>query len=671
MELVELAIEGLRGFPTAWRAEFGPALNLVGPVDGRHTVVVRALRDLLYPQSNESALERLVDEAQPHSRIAVCMVGRDGQTYRIIRDLRTGRVSALKKGQGGYTPLCDTPAQVAQMVTAQMGFPQEDVFLSLLVTRAGDLPSRRHDEERAASTPAAEDVADEPVGGGDSWNRPLPPGFSEDNDAGRYDHLDAGAKREKLAELKKRLGGFERMKALEFEIDGLQKTAFALDETLRPVDHLRMQLNQAKEQVSRMRDLGDVPEDLPLRYDQIRQARQQFDEKRRELAAQKDKLNAQLARMVQDARTIWQVVQAAAKSPLVIYGVLGAVAAIALGVIGLFGPEPLRYVAMLDVVGFAVATFGAWRLIDEAQFARRLKVRVEGIEKAEAKENQRLELDEKAWSGLLKRLTATEDDIDHLADEMRLYRQAMHAVRSAQAALDEAIRPDELEVKEAERDRVSAEIKRKEDELYALGGGFVGNKEDLLAQVQELEDDLAGRTPVKKAAPPPTPEPSGPTPAAPGGATVVSPHVVEALVDHASDIFLCDTDGVVTMIRARASQILAFFADGRFSQMSFTATGAPEVLDAASGRAVAYANLPPGDRDLVYLALKIAILEAAVKRARLPVIWEQAFEAFMPQKDPALAKLVAYLASSAQVVMMTTRKALLGLPAQAHRLPAG
>jgi hypothetical protein len=74
------------------------------------------------------------------------------------------------------------------------------------------------------------------------------------------------------------------------------------------------------------------------------------------------------------------------------------------------------------------------------------------------------------------------------------------------------------------------------------------------------------------------------------------------------------------------------------------------VLAAPDGRSGPYTGLPPPLRDLVYVALRLALLERVAGYKRLPVVIDDAFGTFDPPKRALIGKMLKGIATQTQVI---------------------
>ena len=73
-----------------------------------------------------------------------------------------------------------------------------------------------------------------------------------------------------------------------------------------------------------------------------------------------------------------------------------------------------------------------------------------------------------------------------------------------------------------------------------------------------------------------------------------------------------------------------------------------------AGRAVPALTLPPGDRDLLYVALKLALLEQAVTSGKTVALLEDAFAGLSDGARRTIGRLLKQAAKAGQILHATS-----------------
>jgi hypothetical protein len=105
-------------------------------------------------------------------------------------------------------------------------------------------------------------------------------------------------------------------------------------------------------------------------------------------------------------------------------------------------------------------------------------------------------------------------------------------------------------------------------------------------------------------------------------------------------------------LQSRASQCLAALSAQRFSGCRFNEKGGLALEQ--GGKPVPLASVPVPDRDLAYLAVKLATLERELANGKLIAVCEDAFAGLPEGARRAVAQLLKAMARTGQVLHATT-----------------
>ena len=667
MELIEIVVQGLQGARELVRAPFAPGVTVfhAGP---RERLFVRLVLDLLYPKGTEPTLDD-IDDPESQSRVGV-VVGRDGQRYRLLIDVKTGRRALQKYVDDKAEAVTSAANEIAQAVTATIGFPQEDVLRELMFASREDLPSQR--SKSGASLPTGKSPTGKEASASKA-EKPLPPGFSDEGApvqaAARSGRSDEQIRR-RIAELDEMLQSQGNVKDLEFELDGLQKKVFEIEARMRPLVTLKRSVQQAEDQMKRYAALEAVPTDLIEKGERLRKLRVDHDRDTTRLEDDKRKL-LESARTL-DKRGRQNPMEVAQRDPLVKYGVAAGVAAISVGLVGAVSSDSLRWVALLDIPALGVAVFGGIRVLSSLEEGERIKRRVGRLDVEKKRLEDRFKIDEEQVQGLLDKHGFKLEELDDVQAQLRARDEARLVLEKTRTALADAQGGDTASL-EQEQAEATARVRALEEKLSAAGAGF-SNTGDIHAEKEELESLLAGGIPERtahfaEASAARVADPEAMTEnlvintaeraAYSGGERAIADDLAKRLLELTADVLLVPVEEVGTQVQARAAQILGALSDNRLRQLRFGGRGETSVVDAADDN-IPFGALPAFDRDLVWLALKIALIEIVVKRGRLPVIFDRSLDFLADAKGPMLQKMLQFLAASTQVVSISEKPALGG-----------
>ncbi|MCC7108073.1 MAG: hypothetical protein IT382_02190 [Deltaproteobacteria bacterium] len=669
MELGELFVQGLKGAPELTRVPFGPAVTLL-PAGEREQLYVRIVLDLLYPKGTEPTLFDL-DLAGHQSRVGLTVRGRDGTLFRLLQDVHTGRRALQRLVGDKPEPISNAANEIAQAVTAQIGFPQEDILRELFFAVREDLPSQRsraatvESSGPKASAPASA-KAEKPLppGFGDfggapsseSAAKPLPPGFSSEG-APVDDGRSEAELRQRIAEIDAALAEVQGVKDVEFEIDGLQKRLFEIDARLKPLLTLRRSAQQAEQQAAGFADLANVPGDLVGHGERLQRIRAEHDKELERLALERDTLLESSKTL--DRRGRQNPIAVAQRDRFVQVGMGVGVGAVVLGLLGAMALPPLRWLAFLDIPGFGLALYGGLRVLGDLEGGAAAARRLERLDLERKRQEERFRIDEQHLVAMLNQHGFKLEQLPDLAARLSARDEAARLREQTRVALAEAEKAGDVQTLEGQQRDMQARLRTLEEQLQGQGG--IGGHGDLERERADLEAQLAALSaPAVAVAPTPAPSAPAPVESSPSSSGSIRPaaDLGRRLLDLARDVFLMPIEELATKVAPRASQILVALTDGRYRELRFVRNVETVLVDAASGEEMPFGFLPALDRDLAWLSIKTALIEGAVQRGRVPVVFDRSLDGLPDAKGPLLARMLGFLAGGTQVVCITAKTTL-------------
>ena len=167
-------------------------------------------------------------------------------------------------------------------------------------------------------------------------------------------------------------------------------------------------------------------------------------------------------------------------------------------------------------------------------------------------------------------------------------------------------------------------------------GGFVRDVRSIESEIQRLESEAAAPAPA-----PPRP--------APARAPAAEP--LRALLEHAAAELGSSPAGVGRSLSAKASQAIAGLSFQRLSAVQVDDRGGMHAV--IGGRPTPAMTLPAADRDLVYLAMKLALLEQALQGTKALAVVDDAFAGLSDGGRRFAARLLKQMARGAQLLHST------------------
>jgi len=347
----------------------------------------------------------------------------------------------------------------------------------------------------------------------------------------------------------------------------------------------------------------------------------------------------------------------AMQDPLVKFGLIGGAVAIILGLVGAATASSLRWLALLDIPAFGAAVFGGIRVLGALELGESIRRRLTRVADEKKRLQQKLSADEQDVHNILASFKLTVDDLPEVQERLSHRADALSRVSAARTALADAEESGNAASIDAEHQELLARAGELESKLAASGVVGFSSQADLTAERSRLQAQLAGE-PVEDRRRRPSDE------AKTEHSLSTPPTFVEdrcqRLVTLAKDLFLTPLDDVTNQVRPRASRILTILADGRYTEMQFGTRGETSLIEAAAGQAMPFSTLPPLDRDIAWLSLKVAILEAVGKKSRTPIVFDRGLDILSDAKTPILQKMLQFLAQDVQVICITEKTSLGG-----------
>jgi len=606
MHWVEFALQGVRGFLPSVRVPVRPGYwTLLPQAPG---VPLAALASaLLYPDGRgEDA--RLAAPGLAEARAALWFAARDGATYRVMRDLgRGGALHRVNPATRAHDLVTEDPSELVQYLRGQVGLPARAVHDQLFTFTLGQLPSRRPPKTGRAAPP-----------------RPglAPAALTAEPPA------DPGAAAARIGELEKELALAGEVEKLQYRLDGVASQIFQLEARLKNVEGLEAAVAEARaafEAAPSPRNLG-LPEDI------IAQARNHA-----VLVAKCDEALARLEKERQlDAATAPPDAVPLTRDGRFWTG-LGLGTAALLG--GMISTGPWRYVSLLDIPAFGLAALVALKHVEDVQWSAYAVRKGERLAEREKKIRDQFEAETESLRTAMGALGVEkpEDLVATLANREELWNRVLQLegqLTVAKEAPQYVAESTQLAELRAEQEALNARLLEQ--------GSYVRDPHDVERELARLREVVARpRTPVP--APPPRQH------------TLVAVDPLEdpipALLGPAADLFAVDVPGVAALLRDRWLQYASALTERRVEQVEVDATG--HAFLRSAGRRIGVGELPVRDLDLLYLALRLTIVEKASGQEPIPVLLEDLGPALDEGRLPLLAKMLKHLGSLTQVLHVT------------------
>lgn len=605
MIFLEFAAQGVRGVaPAGGRATLRPGYNVMA-ADG--AMLRRLVEALLYPDPRDGdALPRAAGgPANAPMRAGLTLVGNDKVTYRLVRDFATGaqlhRFDAEKRS---FALVAQDLAQISAFLRDTVGAPPPARLGALLALSAAELPSRTGGAVVAAG-PAAPQRAS----------------------------LTPEQARKRLAQLGDEIEKARVAEKLQYQLDGLQAQLYRLDEALKGGARIREGLEKADAARAELGEVAVVASrlgDAEAKLAAYEKATARKEDAAAKVAAERASLAEAETRGA--PTPFW-------RDPLFWAGAGGGVGLALVGALGAAAHPDLRYVALLDVPAFGWAAWTALRWVGGIEGWERMARRRRVVDDWEKKVEGQYEKDvgevREATKALgiskpaeLKEALARVTDADAVVAEWRKRLSDWEASPEAKGAL-------------GERARVEEALRGVEAKLATEAGGFVRDVRSVEAEIQRLEAEAA--------APPPS---GSPVPAPPPRAGGAKGEPIRVLLERAAAELGGSAPAAARAVAPRASQTLSGLSFQRLLAVQVDDRGNVNVQ--TGGRVVPAMTLPAADKDMVFVALKLALIEQALAAGKLVAVVEDTFAGFSEGSRRFAARLLKQIARPGQLLHATS-----------------
>lgn len=603
MRFHELALQGIGDLVDAAQARLTPGYNALLAPRERAATVVLALDELLFADGFRPEAASLAAPGAASSRAAATLETSDGSTFRIVRDLASGavRLTSWDKAKNQYVPVSTVAAEIGQFLRGRLGMPSRRGFGSAFVLRAADLPSAWGANKDTAPNAA-------------------PPSASP--------RVDTAAQRARLTEVEAQLVASEAGQKIEWELDGLQKRRFEIDDELGKLrfdDRALAEAQALSEQLAFLDAAGG--EALLHRHEAYEGlvARRNTDMKRWEEEREHLMRTTPTGRPASVVRD-WRV-----------YGGLGA-GLLAIGIGAVLG-SVWRYVALLDIPAFGLAVWSLWQHIEQREQLAAGRRRVALSDERRAKILARDAEEITAVEALLAKLDL--QSADEIRDALARRAQAQQALAAAREARQQATENPRVAALTAEKRVLDRKIATMEERLAA---GAVEASE-----IAALRDEARRLRTMLDA-------PQGPTPTT---TAQVAPdedlrQQVARWLGGVQDLWLTDVSELLPVLAKHASTLVAKLTSGRLTALRLAHTGTLEVVS-VQGESRSWSSLAPGARDTVFLAVRGGLVAALDQARRLPVVVDVPSD-LVWGGAPVLQAFVQALAETTQVIHLVARR---------------
>ena len=624
MFLVELVMQGIRGFRELARLRFQNGFNLVaaGNEAGK-TAAVDSMERLLFPVDQPSRIASLISRQVPDaSRGALVVYSDESSYYRLIQDFSKCAVNLSKYNPATkeFSLLYKTWETAVPFMAGLTAGITEEEYAKLFIIR------RDQRAVRSASPAAAAPAA-----------TPLP----RKQPARRSG--TAAASEGRLAELREMLRKAEEAADAEYRLQSGKLRLDELRKKLESHDDIDNQYAEMEARLEELKSCATMPQNLAELIDAHveQQGKKMADSD--DLHEQLTQLNAQLdsmpkANIILDKLFLAGVVVAA----------VSFVAALAV-----LTPEQ-DYFFLLGILAAAVLIFAAW--YNGSRKTAQRKVVQKEIESLEADRAALEKSFEQGGAAIMDYMKATGsetteelkekfDNYRHfllLRDDIAEQQQRMHGGVTNEALLEDYQR-QQLEV--LELDKAARAVAHNAVDTYSI-------RQD----IERIESELPGGGPSSTfawdAGAPDLGDFGSPDfgVAAPGAGFL-------AELSIASRIGALEMETLIPAVEAAAQRNLTAITAGKYVRIEIAGDAGP-VVHAKDDTAVQVSGLSPSTQELISFCIRTGIVEALAGKRRLPLLLDDPLAGFDPLRQKAACQVLRSLGARTQVILFASNPAL-------------
>jgi hypothetical protein len=499
-------------------------------------------------------------------------------------------------------------AEIGQYVRSQIGVPARAVLEGVFTFTLNQLPTHRPRPKSAA--PAA------------------PPKPQLASAVPVEAAKDVAAVRAKIQELEKELQLSGEVDRLQSKLDEAASRVFELESQLKANDVLKEQLAEAQTSMA----ATPTPESLGLPPD-IREKVERYPQ----MVAKRDEA---LAKLEEDSDE---------SAPTYVEPLtrdwrfwVSMVAGFGFLVAGALTSGATRYLALLDIPAFGVAAILALRYLDTRERAERGQRK--GSRRAERE--QKIQEQFEAEAGIVRTaMKALKVDTPNEVNEALNQRAVLgERVVALQQQLEQAEKAPEFQTAQAELGKAKEKQQAIESELSARGS-YIRDAREVEREIARAKESLALGEEGAPAPAVPVPAPAAPP------AALADP--MPALLSLGADLFALDLPSTATLLKDRATAYVSAFTDRRVTGVEMDVLG-KTVVTTAQGKLPAN-ELAGSDLNLLYLAVRFAIIEKYSAKFRVPVVLEDVMAGLDPQRLALMARALKTLGKLTQVLHVTDR----------------
>ena len=711
MQLIDLVLQGVRRFVQSQKIPFKPGFNIVfGGTESGKTTLYECILDLLFPN-------RIIEEKQvwqswsgaEQSRAGLTLK-KEEQVYRILKDFAANRMSLSRKAPNAekYERLSTEPSEIASILAEEFGLIGWEDYKTLFLESDLYLPSNtghsKFDNQPEAGNvqPVQQDRPEQfqsmqmqspgfpgqaqELGGGFGFmpgmggpgmmpGMPGAPGFGMSglgmpgmpgmgipggDMMGLGDGVNWEEKEKRLEKLKSEMVQHKEVEEIQFEIGGLEGKVFELEKEKEKIKKFDIEIKKLDAELDKYRSFRNLPDNIEQRIGQ-------YDSLQENRSRDLDGLDQKLAQVDEDVRFLaaqpkfWQVNLFKGGAGVMAAGV----------VLMVLLPKNLQWVfGLVTVAGLGMVGYTLWQYLSQVtkkSEATQTLARLEEQRKTTSK-------DYDVKGAVVKKLMEQTkcDQTDELKEMLHTYIELDKNRNDLSKKKKELVVALDVERLNREEAELKAQISVLDEKLKKYGGLGLDSSETR-NEIEQLEFAISrarqlGLLGPKQAGVQATqfeaPKPDAYTTSPPidSGKTQMGSQAQrmqqpfwERILESSGRLLGLSSDEMYKQVSVRANLYLQAFSGKRYQE--FRKDGdLIQVRFADMGQEVELKQLGKSGMDIVYLALKLVVLEMLVSKYQFPVLIDEPYLNMDETRTASIAKTLKRLSQKTQVVNFTSQK---------------
>ncbi len=624
MFLVELVMQGVRGFRELARLRFQSGFNLVaaGNEAGK-TAAVDSMQRLLFPVDEPSRIAPLISRFAPDaSRGALVVYSDDGGYYRLIQDFskRAVNLSKYNPATKEFSLMYKTWESAVPFMTGLTAGIAEEEYARIFIIR--------RDQRAVSSASTIAPVAAPPV-----RNQPAAKSGKTAASEARLAEL-----RETLRKAEEAADAEYRLQSGKLRLDELQKKLESLDE----IDNKYAEMEARLEELKGCADLPpNLAELIDAHVEQQSKKMADSDDLQEQLAALKAQLDSMPeANLFSDKLFIGGVVVAG----------VSLIAALAV----LPSYPRLDYLFPLGILAAAILIVSAWYRGTRGSAQRKVVQKEIGALEADlvALEKNFEQGGASIMACMKSTGSKTTEELKEKVDNYRHFLSLREEIAEQQQriyggvthkALLEDYQNQQLEV--IELDKAARAVAHNAVDTYSL-------RQDIDRIVSELPGGGPSSAPSWDVGAPELCDFGAPDL---GGVAPGTGFLEELGI--ASRIGAIEMETLIPAVEAAAQRNLTAVTAGKYVRIEIAGDAGPQV-HGKDNTAVQVADLSPSTQELISFCIRTGIVEALVGKRRLPLLLDDPLAGFDPMRQKAACQVLRSLGARTQVVLFTSNPEL-------------